>query len=556
MIKKFFNNRFEILMVLFALIIRVIGLDYGLPYIYNTDEYKVVNYALKFGSGDLNPKFFEYPSLYLYFMFFVYGIIFIMGKLFGIFKDTADFAILYFRDPTIFYISARFFSVLFGVLNVILIGVLAKKLFGRRVAVLSMILFSVIPYIVEYCKIAKIEMSYLFVSLLFLLVIIKLIETKQEKYFYYSGILLGLGTSLKYIPVILFFIIFYANWICFKKFFDKKIVIVFLLFFIFFVIGTPFSILDFSTFLKDIKALVSPTISEFKNPFYLRLFMTFQTYLFVGSEIFKIPFLGILCYIGFFMCIVNFLKEKNPSYFLVLYPIVANFFIVARHFVVMKHFIFLSIPFFIICGAYILDKVYTSSKILFYILFIVIFLPSFLESVLINYKYSQVDTRTIALEWIEKNIPYGTKILIDRYPNSPPLKMTKKQLEKLYKKAVELNHYKKEYFYWQLKAHPGEHYGYEIYEVYHPPHEIGTIKHQVEEAQKVRELVDVSVGIDEIKKLGIEYFVYNSYSAGVTTEPQIKKFYQEIEEKTELITEFKPKTKFHPGPVIRIYKIE
>ena len=60
--------------LLFAAFLRFWGLRWGLPYEYQSEEYKIVKYALKMGSGDLNPHFFEYPSLYLYFMLFVYGL--------------------------------------------------------------------------------------------------------------------------------------------------------------------------------------------------------------------------------------------------------------------------------------------------------------------------------------------------------------------------------------------------------------------------------------------------------------------------------------------------
>ncbi len=552
-IKQFY---FEIFIIIFSFLIRLIGITYGLPYSYYTDEYKVVNYALKFGSGDLNPHFFEYPSLYLYFMFFVYGINFVILKILGVVESVSDYAVLYIKNPTIFYLLGRIFSVLFGTAVVIMIGIVANKIFNRKVARISMLLFSVIPSIILSCKVVGIEMALIFVSLLYFYYVIKIYEENKNFYYYIAGILLGIATSLKYLPIMFVFLVPYVSWVKTKKLMTKNVFVFFLLVIVFFIIGTPFSVLDYKTFVKDIKALMVYTLDSEVPNFIFRMFSVVKHYLFINNQAAeKIPFLGILGYVGLITSFLEYIKKKETKLFLLFSCIIVNMIVVSRHYFSAKRFLFISFPYFVILSSWILVKIYEKNKTVFTLLLSLAFIPSFIETVILNYTFSQKDTRTAALEWIEKNIPYGEKILIDRYPNSPPLKMTKSQLERLYKKAVELNHYKKEYFYWQLKAHPAENYGYEIYEVYHPLHEIGTIKHQVEEAQKVRELVDVSVGVEELKKLRIKYFVYNSYSAETTKEPQIKKFYQEVEEKTKLIAEFKPKTKFHPGPIIKIYEL-
>ena len=52
-----------------ALGLRLIGLRYGLPYVYNPDEVSIMSRALAFAKGDLNPHNFLYPSLYFYVLF-------------------------------------------------------------------------------------------------------------------------------------------------------------------------------------------------------------------------------------------------------------------------------------------------------------------------------------------------------------------------------------------------------------------------------------------------------------------------------------------------------
>ena len=52
-----------------ALVLRLLGLRYGLPAIYNPDEVAIMSRALAFAKGDLNPHNFLYPSLYFYVLF-------------------------------------------------------------------------------------------------------------------------------------------------------------------------------------------------------------------------------------------------------------------------------------------------------------------------------------------------------------------------------------------------------------------------------------------------------------------------------------------------------
>ena len=69
--------------LLLAFFVRVWGNKFGLPQLYYWDEPTVVNRAIRFGSGDLNPHFFYYPALYMYVLFIVSGGYFVFGKLTG-----------------------------------------------------------------------------------------------------------------------------------------------------------------------------------------------------------------------------------------------------------------------------------------------------------------------------------------------------------------------------------------------------------------------------------------------------------------------------------------
>ncbi len=60
------------------------------------------------------------------------------------------------------------------------------------------------------------------------------------------------------------------------------------------------------------------------------------------------------------------------------------------------------------------DEIINKTKFAVYGFCFLMLVPLY-ESISIDISFCLKDTRTQALEWIEKNIPYGEKILIDRY---------------------------------------------------------------------------------------------------------------------------------------------
>ena len=49
--------------------LRLIGLQYGLPHVYNPDEVAIMARALSFAKGTLNPGNFLYPTFFFYVLF-------------------------------------------------------------------------------------------------------------------------------------------------------------------------------------------------------------------------------------------------------------------------------------------------------------------------------------------------------------------------------------------------------------------------------------------------------------------------------------------------------
>ena len=100
-----------------GLALRVWGLSWGLPDLHHPDEPWILNRALAFAKGDLNPHNFLYPTLYFYVLFAWEGMFFVVGRLAGWYGSVAAFDRAFFVDPSSVVLAGRALTALFGVLT-------------------------------------------------------------------------------------------------------------------------------------------------------------------------------------------------------------------------------------------------------------------------------------------------------------------------------------------------------------------------------------------------------------------------------------------------------
>lgn len=128
-----------------ALALRLIGLQFGLPSVYNPDEVAIMNRALSFGKGTLNPGNFLYPTFYFYVLFAWVGVYLAALLLTGRAESVAALQRLYFTSPTGIYTAGRALGVAAGAATVVVLHRLASLIGGRRTALAAAIFLAVAP---------------------------------------------------------------------------------------------------------------------------------------------------------------------------------------------------------------------------------------------------------------------------------------------------------------------------------------------------------------------------------------------------------------------------
>jgi hypothetical protein len=125
-----------------ATALRLRGLRFGLPHRLHWDEPTIVNRAVRFGSGDLNPRFFAYPTAFMYLLAGEYGALYMAQRLRRRVRGAADFAATFLTDPTTFYVLGRATTAACGIATVGLTYALAERTHGRRVATAAALLLA------------------------------------------------------------------------------------------------------------------------------------------------------------------------------------------------------------------------------------------------------------------------------------------------------------------------------------------------------------------------------------------------------------------------------
>jgi 4-amino-4-deoxy-L-arabinose transferase-like glycosyltransferase len=132
-----------------ALALRLWSVKHGLPYVYSVDEEQhFVPHAVDMVGGSLNPHYFENPPALTYLLAAVFKLRFHAGFPFG----SGGFRHAFTRDPTAVFTTARVVVALLGTLSVGLIYWAGTRFYDRRVGLVAAVLMACAFLPVFYAK--------------------------------------------------------------------------------------------------------------------------------------------------------------------------------------------------------------------------------------------------------------------------------------------------------------------------------------------------------------------------------------------------------------------
>ncbi|MBN1405134.1 MAG: glycosyltransferase family 39 protein, partial [Candidatus Omnitrophica bacterium] len=452
--------------IVVGLILRLWGIDFGLPFQFHQDEPIVVNHALAFGSGDLNPHFFNIPPLTSYILFVIYAGYYLIGMLCGLFNTPDTFIVNIFKNPSVIYILGRVaIGIIPGTLCIFFVYKFAKNIFSKTIALYAALIMSV-------CSLNVVNSHYIYADMLLVLFIViscscifNMFKNPSMKAYIIAAIFLGLAISTKYNAAVLgvtfflahIFIILKEKRRYFEIIFSKKLFLGISTVLFVFIFTNPYSIISFREF-----------FSSFTNQAQATWYMGWQhhiTYSLNESVSFPVLLFGAM---GLLFVL---LRHKAKGALFVSFPVVFYLSLVffSQSF---PRYVLALVPFVAIGAAYFIFDVLGSycksafSKVSLSLLAVFLIVPMFAFSIKSDALFSSKDTRVISANWIKDNLPLGSKIACDSTFFRPALEQPYSQIREkigVLNKQPALKGLKTKKLELQLKSMDENYVGFPIY---------------------------------------------------------------------------------------------
>lgn len=418
-----------IFVCLLGFIIRLLGIKYGLPYLSHPDEARIILDTLSMGHRfSLLPQMPDYALLYRYLLLFLYGVYFLLGRVLGWFSSSIDFALKFFIDPANIYLISRMVSVIFGTAIFLPAYFIGKRIFGRRETGFIASLFVLWEFqLLQHSQWALYSVTFCFVNLLAFYYMYLLMQNAALRNFILSGVFCGLAISVQNQGVFLlpplvlsyFFVFLKQEKGSNKKLFIKRVIISFLFLSACALLGNFYWIFIFKeSFIRMVWMCDVTRVGFSSAPPYTYNLLSMMNW-FMRELIYQDLLLGLIMVAGFFYALLR--RRKEDIVFLSF--VVIYLYSTSKWGFRSLHDLLSLLPIMCLFGARFLVGICDNfkNKRLCYIIAAIAVLPLSVQAVKVDIAKMQKDTRIIAKEWIENNVPTGAGIGMDWPVLSVPL---------------------------------------------------------------------------------------------------------------------------------------
>jgi hypothetical protein len=414
-----------------ALGLRLLGITYGLPAIYNPDETPILNRALTFAKGDLNPHNFVYPTLYFYLVFAWEGLFFIAARAAGVYDSLAAFQREFFIDPSRHFLAGRVFSVLCGTATVAALFWVGRRLYDNATGLAAAAFLAVSPIAVRDAHYVKLDvpttMFVVFAHAALARLVVDREAAAQTKAWIFAGLLAGLAFSTQYYAIFLAFPMIGVALAVRQQFVSWLDPLRLLLLStaaaaVGFLIGTPFLLFDFQKALSDIahvrevdvdRAVVGGMFTA-AGP-YLNILLHDA----VGWPVW------IAAVVGAFWALASDWRRGLlvVGFFVPFFLFIANTVPMSRYLNVVLPMVALSAGFAVIRASRLAGRAWQPVAIA---LVVAALSSGLAASIRTDLFIRQADTRTLAKAYIESTLPAGRTLLVQPY--SAPVHRSRESL--------------------------------------------------------------------------------------------------------------------------------
>jgi hypothetical protein len=421
------RNRIYIYLTLIlatALGLRLWGIWFGLPFSYRADEYHEVFRALELGSGGFN---FDRTGKggYFYLLFVEYGILFVVLKIAGIVDSAQDFARYFFRDPSTFYLISRATTAIIGMLNVFLLYRIGARAYSVGAGLLAAIFLTVDFLSAEHSHFVTVDVPMTCLATAALLFAVKMATDGRSSDYKWAALFAALATTTK-LPAILLLVPLLIGHYFYVRRQDGSTRELFLGRNVWWAIGIFFVVLAATNpglFLNPPLHLTfadsGGTGAEFVDDEFAETLPAVRPNLFVF-------YLGVLAdSMGWPLLLVSFAGVlyaiwKRSSVDIMLVSLAIAYYVVfsstSSHLYYPRYMLPVIVVLALMAGR-LLSVVWPRAGagkqgVAIAGVAVLAFLPAY-GTISNNILLTRTDTRTIAKEWFEENVPVGSKVFIE-----------------------------------------------------------------------------------------------------------------------------------------------
>lgn len=448
----FIKESWPLFLIIFVgIVLRLYGLNHGFPFIFHPDEPAVVRSAtgIRF---DPNPAHFDWPHLHFYLNFFLYWL-FIKFRGFlqiiGLQEPIVKIFPLLWRDPLVFYWLSRLFDAFLGAFTALPLYLAGKELFNKKTGLLAALAISVMPFHVHVSHFALIDVPTAFWISWAIYFSTKIYRYGLIKNYLLAGFFIGLAASTKYNGGLAALVVFMGHLIrliesaeegikrktldTLKQLLNPK-EIKFLVVSGFaaiagFILGTPYSVLDFDTFIRSDSPVGA--MWQFKNVGSVDFAVRINQFIRVLTTEYLNNF-GYTLIIIFTLFAIYSTFKMNKKVCFIYVPALFLFYYTAGFDKLRAHYFLTVYPFVALAVGVAIEKVIRNkSKVFKVFVLLAVFLPPLMLSAQRSVLLKKEDTRNITYNWLKEHVTIADFLIYNSSSLNPVVeKFSKDRLDK------------------------------------------------------------------------------------------------------------------------------
>lgn len=406
------DRRNIIILLLIGLLVRLWGVHYGLPAVYNSTEYFIAKHALSLGARKtLEPLFFIYPTFYVYLIALLYGLLFLLGKIAGIYATSSAFAFQFLTDPSSFYLLGRLFNT-FAILLASIVLYRTVRFYlkpGLSFLISMLLIFSMNIHHYTFWMVPDAPVVLGVMVLVYFIVKNDLGILTQQNLFW-ASLICGLTISAKYnagfiAPAWLLSVLIHTKKEWLQRVISGSLACTGIL--LGFLIGSPYWVLEFREFLHGFQMVASQAVFAYNIE-------TGLPYLWEMSQFIRSEWLlGVV----FILLIISFPFNMNRLTLILATIVLPTFLYVGSWQKKGLDYLLVIFPPLLTYLAYLFSKkpakqIFGSLILYGVILMLMLNVPRIMYQ---NFLRSQTDTRQLLEIWLKDNLPTGSRICYDHY---------------------------------------------------------------------------------------------------------------------------------------------